>query len=203
MKLKTVALIGALSMVPSLSSAQSLATDAMKTGAQEEQTIRLSGTSEKVLKTYGFVDLFRKEDKNAGYGELQLRRDFGSHGVQAELNAGTGMKPVWRAGYIRDIAKDSKDRFYINAKILPITFSKDRRINEAQVGTFGYVRLPKGFYVENWTDYTTSEGKRSSISTEFTAGKKVVGNLSAQGQAAYNVNSPGWAFRAGGRYKLF
>ena len=184
----------------SAAGAQSLTAETMKATGQEKRNIRVAASGKKDLDVFGFTD-FSKNDKGGdqAYGELHLRRGA----FQSELNAGTGMKPVWRAGYVHDILKDGKDRFYLSGKFLPLALSAGRLQREVQFGVFGYAKAPKGFYIENWTDYTLAEGKKPSLLAEFTGGKDIAKGLSLQAQAAYNVNSPGWALRAGGRYKLF
>lgn len=196
---KILAAVALSAALASAASAQSLTAEAMKATGREKRNIRLVVSGKKEMNVFGFTD-FSKDDKGGdqAYGELHLRRGV----FQAELNAGTGMKPVWRAGYMRDILKDGNERFYLCGKILPFNVSGKTR-KELQLGAFGYVKMPLGLYAENWIEYTVSEGRKPAVQTEFTAGKGMTKGLSGQVQAAYNVNSPGWAFRAGGRYRLF
>jgi hypothetical protein len=164
---------------------------------QEQKTLRLSGLYGKGgFNAYGFVDRYGKEERN--YGELHLRNNLTKNsGLQAEVNFGSGMAPVYRGGYIFTIP--TPKWAYVTAKAMPVNVSSGDLKKEFQLGTFGSVSH-RGFYGENWTDYTLSKGGKPLLLTEFTTGKKIKGGLSVEGQAAYNVNSPKWSFRAGLRY---
>lgn len=170
--------------------------------AKESKVLRFDGSyNKRGFSTFGFLDFLGKSF-DSYYGELYLRQNPSrSTGVQFEINGGSGFGPVYRAGYIADMPMP--ESAYMNVKILPLNVTSNGISKQFQIGIFGSIRLPKGFYLEDWTDYTIEKGAKLSVLTEFTGGKHITKNFALQGQAAYNVGSPCCAFRAGGRYKLF
>lgn len=198
--------LSALALIAALSGnaeAQSISIESMVLAPRpkENKILRFDGSYDKKdFSAFGLMDFLG--DFDSYYGELYLRQNISRRaGVQFEINGGSGFGPVYRAGYIADMPVP--EGAYLNVKILPLNVTGNGISTQFQAGVFGNIRFPKGFYLEDWTDYTVEKGARPSVLTEFTAGKHVTQNFALQGQAAYNVGSSGWAFRAGARYRIF
>ena len=211
MKLGKIAGVALLALLPAYAEAQSLKTEIMiAPKAEESHMIRISGSSNlKGLNASGFVDFFEKGTDNF-YSELWMKHNIrGKFGLQGELNNGRytldkgerkNAPAVLRGGVIADVPVPKN--CYMSLKLLPLTATSEGVQKSHQVGIYGEAKLPKGFYIENWTDYNFGANEKPSTLTEFTAGKQIRDNLSLQVQLPYNVNSPGWALRAGARYKI-
>ncbi len=199
MKLKN--LLGGVALVAALSgyaNAQSLTAEAVKTSRSDENhTLRLSGSYGPVS---GFVDSFGR-DAGDYYTEIYVRKNFKRFGIQAEINKGSRIytPATLRAGPIVDLV--ANDKIYANAKLLPVTVTKDGLKKEVQISGFGSIKFPKGIYVEAWADHNF--GVDPFTLGEITVGKMLTKKAGAEFQYARNVNSNGNAFRAGLRYKLF
>ena len=205
--------LGISLLMPNATSAQnkqkekpkvSLSLDSMTAPSfEEKQTFTLQGLYQKgKFSTYGFIDIFGPRTDKC-YGELHLRENITKNsGLQFELNKGCGGPAVFRTGYIFDIPmpKSLEKRVYANAKVLPLNITPGDLLKEPQMGTYVKADLGKGFYAENWTDYTIPYRGKNYTLTKFTVGKKITKNIAVQGQAAYNVNSPGWAGLVGLRF---
>ena len=179
--------------------------DVMLTGAEEGRTLRLSGYGNvgKGCSIFGFLDSFGPVTSTQNtYGELHLSRGFrGPISGQAEINGGLKGPYVFRIG--PKVKIPTPKGTYADLKILPLnTSTEDGILNEAQIGLFGSAEFGR-WYLSNWTDHTMSPNREPSTLTEFTAGRQINSNFSLQSQAAKDVNSPGWTFRIGGRYKMF
>lgn len=184
----------------------SLSLDAMTAPSfEEKQTFTLQGLYQKGrFSAYGFIDVFGPET-NKCYGELHLRENVTKNsGMHFELNKGCGGPAVFRTGYVFDIPlpKSLEKKVYANAKVLPLNITPGDLLKEMQIGTYVKADLGKGFYAENWTDYTIPYNSKDYVLTKFTVGKNLTPHIAIQGQAAYNVNSPGWAGLVGLRFKF-
>ena len=158
------------------------------------------------IHAFGFVDFYGRTS-DAFYSEANLgRKIYRGLGAKLEWNGGTGMDDVFRAG--PNFVPRLHDRLFLDLKLYPLTIRSDGKVQPTgQFSLFGRLDLPKDSYVENWTDvninYGRSTDRRINIQSETTVGKKVVGNLSVEAQAAYNVNAPDEVQgRAGIRYEF-
>ena len=184
----------------------SLSLDSMTApGFEEKQTFELQGLYQKGrFSTFGFVDVFGPKTGKC-YGELHLRENITKDsGLQFELNKGCGGPAVFRTGYIFDIhlPESLKSRLYANVKVMPLNIAPGKLLRETQIGTYAKADLGKGFYADNWTDYTIPYNSENYVLTKFTVGKNLTKHIAVQGQAAYNVNSPGWAGLIGLRFNF-
>ena len=172
--------------------AQSVSTESMAVApnAKESKILRFDGSyNKRDFSAFGFLD-FQGRNLDNYYGEIYLRQNIGRNtGLQFEINGGAGFGPVYRAGYIANMPMPKGA--YMNVKILPLSIMNHQILGQYQVGLFGHADLPKGFYLEDWTDYTIEKDAKPSVLTEFTGGKNITKKLALQGQTAYNVGSSG------------
>lgn len=203
MKLKGYIAVAALVVAPAIAEAQTTSIESMPVANGKETKIgRVDGGYGKGdFSVFGFMD-FLGRSFDSFYGELYARQNLlHKTGAQFEINGGSDYGPVYRAGYIADI--QTPEGSYMNVKFLPLNITGGKTLAQFQIGIFGDIRLPKGFYLENWTDYTIEKDAKQLLQSEFTAGRHMNDRFSLQGQASYEVGFKGWALRAGARYKLF
>ena len=158
------------------------------------------------VSAYGFVDFYGRSS-DAFYSEANIGREiYRGLGAKLEWNGGTGVDDVFRVG--PNFTPRLHDRLFLDLKLYPLAVRSDGEVQPTgQFNLFGRLDLPRDFYLENWTDvnidYRKNPERRISIQSETTLGKKIVGNLSVEGQVAYNVNVPDeLQGRAGIRYEF-
>ncbi len=148
----------------------------------------------------GFLDIYGHGIND--YGELYYRRSLKGPNLQAEVNGGNGVPPIFRTGTIFDIVK--KERIYANVKILPLNVStKSGLLREMQTGPYVSANLGKGFSLESWLDFTFDyDGSKSSVLTTTTLKRNMGKKWYLQGIASRKVYSGGWDFGLGVGYKI-
>lgn len=151
---------------------------------------------------FGFIDGYGPKTENY-YTEIYGRRDFAERtGIQLELNDGKDIPGAFRVGAIFDIPNLPK-RVYANVKILPVNVTGSEVTHEVQIGHFTSIELGKGWHFEHWVDFNLGKTEAPKVISEATATKKIKGRWYAVFRASYKVNTEGFGFRAGFRYKMF
>lgn len=145
------------------------------------------------VNAFAFSDFYGKSS-DAFYSEVSLGKELhGNLGAKLEWNGGTSMDDVFRFGvnYIPKL----HDKLFLDLKLYPLNVKSDGKLQKTgQFSLFGRLDLPKRIYMENWTDlnadYERSSARRINVQSETTLGKNLTNRLSAEVQAAYNVNVP-------------
>ncbi len=194
-----------LAMLGSVAAAQnghtSLGVSSTAIANKQNYILTVSGSHERGKDSLsGFLDIYGRGIND--YGELYYRRSLKGPDMQAELNGGNGVPPIFRTGMILDLMK--KERIYTNVKILPLNIStKSGLLPEMQIGPYVSANLGKGFSLESWLDFTFDyDGSKSSVLTTTTLKRNIGKKWHLQGIASRNVYSGGWDFGIGIGYNI-
>lgn len=170
----------------------------------KQEVVRLNGFSALPGNAHvtGFCDFYGKTSDNF-YSEVSVGKSFGNVGARLEWNGGSRMTDLFRIGAYSNPRIHKNLFLVLNA--FPLTVGTDKKIRKiGQVSAFGKLNLPKGFSIENWTDFNLDYNTfKTFIQSEISIDKTIVGNLSAEVQAVYNVAVPrGLDARAGLHYNF-